>query len=195
MVRVQIGKLKELCAPWGITPRRLDKLVEAGAIRPAEGGHGKGSLRLWDERSLCDVFFAHSLRVLGVRQSQFVKVVEGLRPLYQLFLRKKPERVVVRFAPRADSPAVGMPPQLVFDTRPLFTWLGVLSSAGRSAMHVQRGRPAENWRASFREAITQAGEELGKRGATNQRIDAAVEHVRRDRQRRAREEIVTVRPP
>jgi hypothetical protein len=193
--RVQVGKLKELCAPWGVAPKELDKLVEVGAVRPLDRARGKGSLRLLDERSLCDVFFAHSLKELGVRQAHYVKVVECLRARYPVLLSKKPERLIVRFAPRREGRDSRIRPDLVFDTRPLFRSVEVLLAAQGAAAQIHRGRPTGDWRATFRDAVTQLSTEMQLKGISEEQIGAAIEDVRADRRRRAQEAVVTVPLP
>lgn len=199
-VRVQMGKLKEICAHWGVAPKELDKLVETGAVRPSAPASGKGSLRLLDERSLCDVFFAHSLRGLGVRPEHLVRVVENLRARYPTLLTRKPERLVIRFAPKRRGDARPAEPErvwpkLIFDTRPLFRGVEVLHGVGRVDTQIHRGRPKSNWRATFRGAVAQLSSEMQDQRISEGQIDAAIDAVRADRRRRVQEEIVTLPPP
>jgi hypothetical protein len=199
-VRVQMGKLKEICAHWGVASKELDKLVEAGAVRPSAPASGKGSLRLLDERSLCDVFFAHSLKGLGVRLEHLVRVVQHLRAQYRTLLTERPPQLIIRFAPKrreSTRPAgfqqVG--PKLVFDTRPLFRGLEVLHAVGRADTQIHRGRPKGNWRATFRGAVAQLSMEMQDKSISDEQIGAAIEAVRAARRKRAQEEIVVLPPP
>jgi len=199
-VRVQMGKLKEICARWGVAPKELDKLVETGAVRPSAPASGKGSLRLLDERSLCDVFFAHSLKGLGVRPEHLVRVVENLRAQYRALLTRRPERLIIGFALKRWGHARPAGPErvwpkLIFDTRPLFRGLDVLRAVGRADAQIHRGRPKGNWRATFRGAIAQLSTEMQDKRISEGQIDAAIDAVRADRRRRAQEEIVTLPPP
>lgn len=199
-VRVQMGKLKEICAHWGVAPKELDKLVEAGAVRPSAPASGKGSLRLLDERSLCDAFFAHSLKRLGVRQEHLVRVVGHLRAQYLTLLTRRPAQLTVRFAPKQrehtrPSRLERVWPNLVFDTRPLFRGLDVLHAVGRADTEIYRGRPKGNWRATFRGAIAQLSMEMQERRISDEQIEAAVDAVRVDRRRRGEEHVVTLPPP
>jgi hypothetical protein len=184
-----------LCAPWGVTSGELDKLIEAGAIRPARQARGKGSVRLLDERSLCDVFFAHSFRELGVRQETVAKVVERLRPQYPLLLRQRPQRLIVHFASRGER-YQRLWPELKFDTRRLWLCLAMAMSLMNDLTHVQRGRPRSNWRLMFRKAMTNLSKEMQDKRISDEQIDAAIETVRaRRRHGKADEAIVTVSPP
>ena len=199
-VRVQIGKLKEICARWGVPPKDLDKLVESGAVRASAPASGKGSLRLLDERSLCDVFFAHSLKGLGVRPEHLARVMESLRRRYRALLVRKPERLVIGFAPgrRGHVRPAGPDqvwPKLIFDTRPLFQGVDLLHAVGRVDTRIHRGRPKENWRATFRGAVAQLSSEMQDKQISEHQIDAAIDAVRADRRRRVQEEIVTLPPP
>lgn len=199
-VRVQIGKLKEICARWGVTPRELDKLVEAGAVRPSAPASGKGSLRLLDARSLCDVFFAHCLKGLGVRPEHLVRVIEHLRSRYQDLLTRKPEQLIIGFAPRRRGHAGPAGPEqvwpkLIFDTRPLLRGVDILQAVGRVDAEIHRGRPKGNWRATFRGAVAQLSTEMQDRRISEDQIDAAIDAVRADRRRKVQEEIVTLPPP
>lgn len=199
-VRVQMGKLKEICAHWGVASKELDKLVEAGAVCPGAPASGKGSLRLLDERSLCDVFFAHSLKGLGVRPEHLVRVVERLRAGYRTLLTKRPAQLTVRFAPKGRESArpAGSEqvwPKLVFDTRPLFRGLEVLNAVGRADTQVHRGRPKGNWRATFRGAVAQLSMEMQDKAISDEDIDAAIAAVRTNRRQKGHEEIVVLPPP
>lgn len=193
---VQVGKIGELCAPWGVTAKEIDKLIEAGAVRPSRPGRGRGSLRLLDEWSLCDVFFAHSFRELGVRQEIFAKMIARLRPQYPLLLGQRPQRLKVHFAPRSQRPASRVWPELVFDTRPLWTCLATAISARDELTQIQRGRPRKNWRAMFRQAMTELSREMQDKRISDDQIDAAINTVRaRRRQGKDDEAIVTIPPP
>lgn len=192
---IQVGKIKQLCAAWGLTARELDRFLETGAVRPARDGRGRGSLRLLDERSLCDFFFAHSFKELGVRQEAVAKAVARLRPQYQALLVRRPRRFVVRFASR-DKKSARLWPELVFDTGPLWQCLRTAVSLRNELLHVQRGRPKDNWRALFHEAVTDLSREMRKKRISDEHLDAAIETVRaRRRSEKADEAGVTVRPP
>ena len=198
-VRVQMGKLKEICARWGVTAKELDKFVEAGAVRPSAPASGKGSLRLLDERSLCDVFFAHCLKRLGVRPEHLVRVIEHLRGRYQDLLARKPEQLIIGFVPgrRGHAGPAGPEqvwPKLIFDTRPLLKGVDILHAVGRVDAEVHRGRPKGNWRATFRGAVAQLSTEMQDKRISDDQIDAAIDAVRADRHRRVQEEIVTLPP-
>lgn len=193
---MQVGKIKELCAPWGVDSREIDKLVEAGAVRPFQQARGKGSLRLLDERSLCDVFFARSLKDLGVRQEFSVRVIEHLRRQYPVLLSERPERLRVQFGPRSGKSLGRIWPELVFDTRRLWECLAVAIAAKDELAQIQRGRPKKDWRAMFREAMIELSKEMQEKHISEEQIDAALEAVRaRRRQRKVGESVVTVPPP
>ncbi len=187
--------MKELCAPWGVDSKEIDKLVEVGAVRPFRRAKGRGSLRLLDEGSLCDVFFAHSLKELGVRQRFFVKVIEHLRPQYPLLLSQRPERLRVQFALQHEKEPDKIWPDLVFNTRPLWKCLAVAISAGEEFVQIQRGRPKKDWRAMFREAVMQLSKEMYENRISDEQIDAAIEAARANRRMKVDEAVVTVPPP
>jgi DNA-binding transcriptional MerR regulator len=192
---IQVGKVKELCAAWGLTARELDRFLETGAVRPARHGRGKGSLRLLDERSLCDAFFAHSFKELGVRQETVAKAVARLRPRYPALLGQRPRRFVVRFASR-DKRDSRLWPELAFDTAPLWFCLATAVSLRNELTHVQRGRPKDNWRAVFQKAVTELSREMQEKRISDKHLDAAIEAVRtRRRSEQTDEAVVTVPPP
>jgi len=192
----QVGKISELCAPWGVTPREVDKLIEGGAVRPARPAGGKGSLRLLDEWSLCDVFFAHACKELGVRQETVAKVVARLRPEYPRLLGQRPQRLRVHFAPRNGRRATRIWPELVFDTRLLWSCLATAILAKDELTQVQRGRPKKDWRALFSKAMNALSKEMQAKRISDEQIDAAIERVRaRRRQAKADEAVVTIPAP
>ncbi len=187
--------MKELCAAWGVDSKEIDKLVEAGAVRPFRRAQGRGSLRLLDEGSLCDVFFAHSFKGLGVRQGFFVKFIEHLRPQYPLLLSQRPERLRVQFFLQHGKEPDNIRPYVVFDTRPLWRCLAVATSAGEEFAQVQRGRPKKDWRAMFRDAVTQLSKQMHENRISDEQIDAAIEAARVNRRTKVDEAVVTVPPP
>jgi hypothetical protein len=192
----QVGKISELCAPWGVTPREVDKLIEGRAVRPARSGSGKGSLRLLDAWSLCDIFFAHSCKELGVRQQTITRMIERLRPEYPQLLGQRPDRLRVRFAPRGDRRATPIWPTLVFDMRLLWSCLATAVSAKDELTRVQRGRPKKDWRTMFSKAMRELSKEMRAKRISDEQIDAAIEGVRsRRRQAKADEAVVTVPAP
>ncbi|HYM68129.1 MAG TPA: hypothetical protein VEZ44_00905 [bacterium] len=156
---MQVGKVQEVCAVWGIPPRGLHEFIRVGAVCPAREGRGRGSFRYLDERSLCDLYFAHGLTLVGLSSRRVTGVVTWLRTEYEHWLVEPPARIVVRW--RAETGIDDPPflPRLVFDPHPLFTCLRVLRSLGPESTRVQRGRPRSNWRLIFRDAFIRATHE------------------------------------
>ncbi|HLJ58837.1 MAG TPA: hypothetical protein VKZ50_03810 [bacterium] len=156
---MQVGKVQEVCAVWGVPPRGLDEFIRVGAVCPAREGSGRGSFRYLDERSLCDLYFAHGLTLAGLSPRRVASVVTSLRTEYERWLGEPPVRIVVRW--RADTESDDPPflPRMVFDPHPLFTCLRVLRSLGPESTRIQRGRPRSNWRLIFRDAFVRATHE------------------------------------
>jgi len=175
---------------WDGAPMLLLTIVSRAAAPISAGG------RLLDTWSLCDVFFAHSCKKLGMRQETATKVVERLRPEYPRLLGQRPERLRVHFAPRGDRHATCMWPELVFDTRLLRSCLATAAAAKDELARVQRGRPKEDWRTMFSKAIDALSKEMQAKRISDEQIDAAIESVRaRRRQARIHEAVVTIPAP
>jgi hypothetical protein len=142
------------------------------------------------------VFFARSLKDLGVRQEVSVRVIEHLRRQYPVLLSERPERLRVQFGPRSGKGLGGIWPELVFDTRRLWECLAVAIAAKDELAQIQRGRPKKDWRAMFREAMVELSKEMQEKHISEEQIDAALEAVRaRRRQKKVGESVVTVPPP
>ncbi len=189
---LQVGKAQEVCTSWGIRPRELEELIRVGAVRPAQAGSGKGSLRLLDERSVCDLYFAHGFRQIGFAPRHVSRVVRSLRREYQNWLVHQPDRILIRWTAAGQAEGLASLPRLVFDPRPLYTCLLVFRALGPDRAQVQRGRSQGDWRTMFRDAIAQLSREMHDKQISETDIDTAIEAVRAERGRGVREAVVTV---
>jgi hypothetical protein len=132
---------------------------------------------LLDEWSLCDVFFAHSLRELGVRRDAVAKAVARLRPRYPVLLGQRPRRLVMRLASKGTGDS-RLRPEIAFDTAPLWRCLATAVSVRNDYLHVQRGRPRDDWRAAFHNALTALSREMRDKRISEKHLDTAIEAVR-----------------
>src|SRR3989304_9963660 len=62
MLQVQLGKASGLFAGWGVRRKDLSRFLETGVVKASLSGGGKGSLRFLDERSVYDVYLAHTFK-------------------------------------------------------------------------------------------------------------------------------------
>ncbi len=189
---LQVGKAQEVCTSWGIRPRELEELIRVGAVRPARAGSGKGSLRLLDERSVCDLYFAHGFRRLGFAPRHAARVIRSLRREYRSWLTHQPDRILIRWTAEGEAEGLASLPRLVFDPRPLYTCLLVFRALAPDRAHVQRGRPRGEWRTMFRDAIARLSREMHEKRISETDINAAIEAERAERGRAVREAVVTV---
>ena len=104
MLQVQLGKAIDLFAGWGVRQKDLSRFLETGVVKASLSGRGKGSLRLLDERSVYDVYLAHTFHELGLSPRRIAKIVENVRPHYSAWITGKQKWLILRFRPtRARS--------------------------------------------------------------------------------------------
>jgi len=100
MLQVQLGKAIDLFAGWGVRQKELSRFLEAGVVKASLSGRGKGSLRLLDERSVYDVYLAHTFHELGLSPRRIAKIVENVRPHYSAWITGKQKWLILRFRPK-----------------------------------------------------------------------------------------------
>ncbi len=191
MLQIQMGKAKELFSVWGVHPKELDNLVEAGVVKTRQSGRGRGSLRLLDERSIFDVYLAHSLGTLGLPRRRIADLILHFRPHYRSWIREQESNVIVRFKVASRSYPVSLPSIRIDLEQPLWLIWSCAQSAAE-VVSIHRGRPKEDWRKQFRLAAEAIAKEMSERGLTEDDIDSAIADVRERRKGRGGKDKTTV---
>lgn len=178
MPKLQSGKAKEVFANWGVRPRELDKLLEAGLVRARQSRRGKGGLRLLDEASVYDVFLAHTFRELGWPRGRIARVLRTLRAHYRAWMREDTRWLVLRMMLGDSYPATA--PMIRIDLEQPRRLARAWATLGDAAA-IRRGRPRSDWRAEFREAAAAIGREMQERQVAEADVDRVIDEVRAER--------------
>ncbi|PWB67004.1 MAG: hypothetical protein C3F14_03185 [Deltaproteobacteria bacterium] len=191
MLQIQVGKAIDLFASWGVRPKELSRFLESGVVKATRSGYGKGSLRLLDERSVYDVYLAHSFHELGLPPRRIARIVEDVRPQYGAWINGEQKWLVLRFrAPKSEAIS---PTTIRIDLSQPLALIRRCQSERDEIAPIRRGRPREDWRKRFRETAEAIAKELRKEDITEDEIDQAISEVRTGRNpRRGKDEIAVV---
>jgi hypothetical protein len=193
MLQIQMGKAKELFSVWGVRPKELDNLVEAGVVRTRQAGRGRGSLRLLDEDSILDVYLAHSFGTVGLPRRRIAELIGHFRPHYRSWLRDQEKVVIVEFKASRHYPVFA--PSIWINLAQPLRLISTCAQSGEEVASIHRGRPKEDWRKQFRLAASAIAKEMSEKGLTEDDVDTAIAGVRARRKARAgkdRTAVVTV---
>ena len=183
MLQVQVGKAIDLFAGWGARQKELTRFLEAGVVKASLSGRGKGSLRLLDERSVYDVYLAHTFHELGLPPRRIAKIVENMRPHYRAWITGEQKWLILRFRPTV-SEAMSSATIRIDLSQPL-SLIRHCVSGKEEITPIRRGRPKNDWRKRFREAAETIAKEMREARITGKDIDDAVSDVRSGRSSRA----------
>ena len=183
MLQIQVGKAIDLFAGWGVRRKELNRFLEAGVVKTSFSGRGKGSLRLLDERSVYDVYLAHTFHELGLSPRRIAKIVETVRPHYRAWIAGEQKWLVLRFRP-TESEAMATTTIRIDLSQPL-SLIHHCESEKEAVAPIRRGRPTDDWRKQFRETADAIAREMREARITEEDIDEAVSDVRSGRSSRA----------
>ncbi|MBF8258247.1 MAG: hypothetical protein HW377_621 [Actinobacteria bacterium] len=139
MLQVQLGKAIDLFAGWGVRQKDLSRFLETGVVKASLSGRGKGSLRLLDERSVYDVYLAHTFHELGLSPRRIAKIVENVRPHYSAWITGKQKWLILRFRPTRGE--VMAPATIRIDLSQPLLLLRHCESEKEEVAPIRRGRP------------------------------------------------------
>ncbi|MBM2827572.1 MAG: hypothetical protein HW408_104 [Actinobacteria bacterium] len=179
MLQVQLGKAIDLFAGWGVRQKDLSRFLETGVVKASLSGRGKGSLRLLDERSVYDVYLAHTFHELGLSPRRIAKIVENVRPHYSAWITGKQKWLILRFRPTRGE--VMAPATIRIDLSQPLLLLRHCESEKEEVAPIRRGRPKDDWRKRFRETADAIAREMREARITEEDIDEAVSDVRSGR--------------
>jgi hypothetical protein len=191
MLQIQMGKAKELFSPWGVRPKELTNLVETGVVKTLQAGRGKGSLRLLDEKSIFDVFIAHSLGTLGLPRRRIADLIVHIRPHYREWISEEERIVVFEFKTIKKYWPIS-PSSILIDLAQVQSLIKTCLSSREGIESIHRGRPAGDWRKQFRAVAKSIAKEMNEKGITEEDIDTAIAEVRERRKTRAGKDVTTV---
>ena len=183
MLQVQLGKAIALFAGWGVRQKDLSRFLETGVVKASHFGRGKGSLRLLDERSVYDVYLAHTFHELGLPPRRIAKIVENVRPHYPAWITGKQKWLILRFRPTGGKTIA--PATIRIDLSQPLSLIRHCESKEKEVAPIRRGRPKDDWRKRFRETANAIAREMREARITEEDIDEAVSDVRSGRSSRA----------
>lgn len=170
-------KAGQVAAVLNISIKRLQSTVDAGYLRPAQAGRGRGSERRY---SFEDVVQMQALEILVA--SYGLAAPRAARMLAEVW----PRRVSARSRALVLKPA---PAVRGVKLEPIKLPLGEIAAAAEARIQQvladyqekRRGRPA-GWSAKFTKALTQVSDAL--QGATDEQIEREIADYRRARRAR-----------
>ena len=183
MLQVQLGKAIDLFAGWGVRQKDLSPFLETGVVKASLSGREKGSLRLLDERSVYDVYLAHTFHELGLSPRRIAKIVENVRPHYSAWITGKQKWLLLRFRPTKGE--VMAPATIRIDLSQPLSLIRHCESEKEEVAPIRRGRPKDDWRKRFRETANAIAREMREASIAEEDIDEAVSDVRSGRISRA----------
>jgi hypothetical protein len=138
---------------------------------------------LLDERSVYDVYLAHTFHELGLSPRRIAKIVENVRPQYPAWITGKQKWLILRFRPTRGE--VMAPATIRIDLSQPLSLIRHCESEKEEVAPIRRGRPKDDWRKRFRETADAIAREMREARITEEDIDEAVSDVRSGRSSRA----------